>query len=186
MAERLCQKDPRTVTKIILSAEELNMIQTLRNAQALTSGTQVTGNAGDNSNSNSSTSRRRKVQRVYKVISKGRHAFNVQLTKDGGTKRRCLEAALSQSTDYPDQLRFWPDFKAERDRLLDSKRFCADCKARNLVPSHVADHIVFEGKGTVNKVVSDGLQVLGEKVQMFNCPLWQDTENLFDKEGGNE
>ena len=156
------------------------MIQTLRNAKALTSGTQVTGNSGDDNSSTKSY----KVQPVYQVVTPARKAFNAQLTKDGDTKRRCLEAALNKAACYEDKLRFWIDYKAERDRLIDSKRFCADCESRKLTPSDVADHVVFEGKGMVNKVLKDGLQVMGENAQMFNCPLWEDTESLY-KEGGN-
>ena len=174
------------MNNITLSAEELNMIQTLRNAKALTAGTQIAGNAGDSTTSNSSTSRRSKVQPVYQVITKARHSFESQLTKDGNVKPRCLEAALNKcSALYPDPLRFSLDFHTERERLVDSKSFCRECKALGLEPAHVADHVVFEGKAKVNMVLRDGLQVLGEKTRMFNCPLWKDSESLY-KEGGNE
>lgn len=168
---------------ITLTADELNMIQTLRNAKALTAGIQIAGETG----ATTTSKRTHRVRPIFKVLQKGRTAFNGQLTKDGDVKLRCLEAALAKCDSlYPDQLRFWSDFRAERNLLLDSKRFCADCEAKGLVPSEVADHVLFEGKVVVSKVLQEGLQVLGEKVHMFNCPLWKDTESLYNKEGGNE
>lgn len=53
------------------------------------------------------------------------------------------------------------------------------------MPENVADHTVFEGKAVVEKVLKEGLQILGDKVQMFNCPLWKDSENLFKAQEGD-
>ena len=163
------------MSKITLSADELNMIQTLRNAQALTGNT--TANDGASS---TSSSRTHKVQPVYQVITRGRHAFESQLVKDGNTKRTCLKVALIKSSAlYPDPLRFSLDFHTERERLVDSKSFCDACRTLNLVPEYVADHVVFEGKSKMNTVLRDGLQALGDRVRMFNTPLWEDDEKLF-------
>ena len=128
-----------------------------------------------------------KAKPVYQVCRMAKAQFNRQITKRGEVKVDCLNVALTRCTNlYPDAQRFWNDFKAERDRLLDSGRFSAACKARDLEPRNVADHVVFEGKGQVRRVLEEGLQALGENVQMFNCPLWQDTLNLFVKEGSDE
>ena len=73
------------------------------------------------------------------------------------------------------------DFRQERERLVDSKRFCETCMALRLAHNDVADHVVFEGKGVVEKVLKEGLQIVGEKVHMFNDPLWKDTEGRILK-----
>ena len=159
------------------------MIEAFRAAKQNQGSSQSTANAGASSTSN----RTHKVQKAYQVITKGRHSFESQLVKDGDTKRRCLEAALSRCSNlYPDPQRFSLDFHSERERLVDSKSFCDACRALNLVPEYVADHVVFEGKSKVNLVLRDGLQALGEKVRMFTSPLWEDKFGLFKKEGGDE
>ena len=170
------------MNKIVLDAEELNWIEALRAAKEKQGSTQTTANSGASSTSN----RTHKVQPVYQVITRARHAFESQLVKDGDTKLRCLDATLLKSgVLYPDPLRFSLDFHTERERLVDSARFCRDCEALGLVPANVADHVVFEGKNKLNLVLRDGLQVLGEKVRMFNSPLWEDKFDLFKKEGSD-
>jgi hypothetical protein len=148
-------------------------------------------NEGANNTTNVQPTTSRKVTPLWVVISKGRVNFGRQLTKDGNVKKACLDAALSAKSQlYPDTERFWLEFRAERDHLTDSKRFCSDCKALGLIPEYVADHVVFEGKSTVAKVLADGLShTLGEKVRMFNGPLWEDTYSLYAgdcKEAANE
>ena len=172
--------------KETFSPEELNMIEAFRAAQKL-SGSNTTTEIAGGASTSSSSRRSHKTQPVYHVITRGRHSFESQLTKDGETKRRCLEAALSRCSNlYPDPQRFSLDFHSERERLVDSKSFCDACRALNLVPEYVADHVVFEGKSKVNLVLRDGLQSLGEKVRMFTSPLWEDKFGLFKKEGGDE
>lgn len=125
-----------------------------------------------------------KPQPVYRVIKKARTLQLKQLIQSGESKAACLEAVVAKCDDiYPDKLRFEMDFRAERERLTDSKRFCRECEAKGLVPENVADHTVFEGKTVVEKVLKEGLQVLGDKAQMFNCPLWKDSKNLFSQIG---
>lgn len=138
---------------------------------------------GNNRASKSTTSKKRsyKPQPVYQVIRKARNLQFRQLVQSGESKAACLKAVVAQCGEiYPDSLRFEVDFRAERERLTDSKRFCRECEAKGLVPENVADHIVFEGKAVVETVLKEGLQVLGDKVQMFNCHLWQDTQKLFN------
>lgn len=123
-----------------------------------------------------------KPQPVYRVIKKARTLQLKQLVQSGESKAACLKAVVAKCDDiYPDKLRFDMDFRAERERLTDSKRFCRECEAKGLVPENVADHTVFEGKAVVEKVLKEGIQFLGENVKMFNCPLWKDSENLFSQ-----
>ena len=171
--------------KVELSVDELNMLQAYRDAQAKLKATaNASGNNGSNHDLGTSVAdkprRKYMMQLVYRVIKKARQLFAKQLKKDTQAKIECLEAALASCQDlYPDPLRFELDFRAERERLTDSKRFCDACEALKLVPEEVADHVVFEGKGTLEKVLKEGLQVLGENVHMFNKPIWSDSESLY-------
>lgn len=66
-----------------------------------------------------------KPQPVYSVIRKARTLQSKQLVKSGESKAACLEAVVAKCDNiYPDKLRFELDFRAERERLTDSKRFC--------------------------------------------------------------
>ena len=42
----------------------------------------------------------------------------------------------------------------------------------------IADNIVFEGKMVLEKVLSDGLQALGESIDKFSIPIWNELEDL--------
>jgi hypothetical protein len=177
--------------KLIITAEELDMIQALRNTKAQQQGTaNANGNNGSNNNTTTSNlqgderqKRRYQMQPVYRVIKKARMWFMRQMKKDTATKKQCLEAAVAALPElYPDTLRFELDFRKERERLIDSKRFNDACLALKLDPVNVADHVVFEGKGILEKVLKEGLQVLGEQVRMFNAPIWEDTESLYETE----
>jgi hypothetical protein len=152
---------------------------------------QVVGAVENPANNNAETSPKKgpsnkrayKQQPVYQLLRHARNQYNHQLDKDAETKRRCIKAALAASPDlYPDQLHFELDFRVERERLVDSKRFCNSCKSLDLNPYFVADNIVFEGKTVLEKVLKDGLQVIGEKVHIFNAPLWHDSEGIYKQE----
>ena len=167
--------------KVDLSQEELNMIQALRNTQAQQGAANANSNNGSNENAEEKPKRRYKVQPVYKVLGKARRLFYNQVDKDADKKAKCIETALSSFDNlYPDALRFELDFRAERERLTDSKKFCDACEDLRLKPANVADHIVFEGKAVLEKVLKEGIQVVGEKVHMFHAPLWKDSQNLYD------
>ena len=129
-----------------------------------------------------------KPQPVYQVIRKAMRLFLKQLKPDIQAKKDCLQLALAQSPQlYEDKLRFYMDFKAERDRLLDSKRFNEACIAMKLDATAVADNVVFEGKTILERVLKEGLLVvMGEKVHMFNETLWEDTENLYTSKSNSQ
>ena len=158
--------------KIELNADELNMIQTLRSAQALTGNTTATDGA-------KSFPKKHKTSDFYHEMTAARHMFGSQLNKDGKIKKQCLEAVIANSKRYADKERFTAEFHQERERLVDSARFCRDCKAKGLVPEYVAEHTVFLGKTKVSEVLQNGIQVLGDSVMMYNCPLLEDKFNLY-------
>lgn len=121
-----------------------------------------------------------RMQPVYAVCKTAKGIFMRQLVQNTETKKGSIKVALNHSyKEYPDALRFHLDFKAERDRLTDSKRFCNACAARGLNPEFVADHIVLEGKGILEAVLKEGIQIFGEQVMMFREPLFEDTEGLY-------
>lgn len=125
-------------------------------------------------------SRKGNVPPIYQIVRSAMAQFKRQITQDTECKKKCLVAAVARMNQlYPDALRFWADFRVERERLLDSQRFNKECKNRGLEPKNVADHVVCEGKAMVNKVLLNGLQLLGERVQMYHSPLWEDTFSLY-------
>ena len=148
---------------------------------------EATANANNENSVNIGTKQQKpkrvyKPQPVYQVLKKARNLQLKQLVQNGESKAACIKATVAKCSDiYPDALRFDMDFRAERERLTDSKRFSSACEAKGLKPTEVADHVVFEGKAIVEKVLKEGLQILGDKVQMFNCPLWKDQFNLFSQ-----
>ena len=176
------------MSSIKLTADELDMIQTLRSQKAQSSGTvDVNGDNGSNPNFSPSSGvivvtpkRTYKIKPLYKVLRKAKRLYYNQVDKSVENKIKCINTALASYDNlYPDALRFQLDFRQERERLVDSNRFRDACKNLRLAHNDVADHVVFEGKGVVEKVLKEGLQIVGEKVRMFNKPLWDDTEKLY-------
>lgn len=156
----------------------------------------VSGNIIPNENS-SEKKRTHKVNPLYSWMRKAKALQFRQLDQSGATKKACIEAILKrEATLFPDPLRASLAFKEERDHLLDSKRFCAECESVGRKPEEVADHTIFEGKKIVKDVLQYGpLHVLGERINMYNCPLWEDTQKLYSvaqppvaktEEGANE
>jgi len=106
------------------------------------------------------------------------------------TKRETLNLAVRLCPKYySDTFRFWQDLLDEANILLDSNRFNKYCNdVLKLDPQAVAEHLVVEGKATVNKVLKEGLENYGEKARMFSERLYVDTRKLYDvkNEGRDE
>jgi len=100
-------------------------------------------------------------------------SLKLQNTK---TKKATLDLAIRLcSKYYPDTFRFWQDLLDEANKLLDSNRFNKYCNdVLKLDPQAVAEHLVVEGKATMNKVLKDGLENYGEKARMFSERLYSD------------
>ena len=124
-----------------------------------------------------------KANPVYSVTKMAKRIFSAYPTTEQNTvaKRASLNLAVGMSKKYSDSLRFWQDFRNEASILTDSIRFNDACKAWGLEPQNVAEHIVFEGKSTLNKVLKDGLISFGEKARMFVAPLYDDKYGLYEK-----
>lgn len=127
---------------------------------------------------NEKRSSRRHVNPLFIVTRKFWSIFkaydeDLQNTK---TKKETLDLAIRLcSKYYPDTFRFWQDLLDEANILLDSNRFNKYCNdVLKLDPQAVAEHLVVEGKATMNKVLKDGLENYGEKARMFSERLYSD------------
>lgn len=130
-------------------------------------------------------SSRRHVNPLYIVTRRfwslfGAFDEEMQTTK---TKRATLNMAIRLSSKYyPDTFRFWQDLLDEANILLDSNRFNKYCNdVLKLDPQAVAEHLVVEGKATVNRVLREGLENYGEKARMFSERLYVDSRKLYDE-----
>lgn len=154
-----------------------------------TAGFKSAGDAAPNASKDSKpkktetrSSSRRHVNPLYVVIRRFHTVYdaydeNMQNTE---TKRMALNLAIGMSRSYyPDRFRFWQDLLDEANILLDSKRFCNSCAEMGLDPQAVAEHLVVEGKATLNSVLKFGLENYGEKARMFHERLYEDKRKLY-------
>ena len=125
-----------------------------------------------------------KANPVFSVIRLAKRVFSAYPTTEQNTetKRASINLAVGMSAKYSDCQRFWQDLRNEASILTDSIRFNKACKDWMLEPQNVAEHLVFEGKATINKVLKEGLASFGEKARMFVAPLYDDKYGLYDKE----
>ena len=168
--------------KNLEKAQESNVNGVNNNANA-----EAPSQSNNNETRAKRSGRKYRPQPVYQVVRMAHRLFDSQLVKSDETKTLCMEEALVKATNlYPDKLRFALDFKAERDRLLDSIRFTKSCEKIGLQPEYVADHIVFEGKATLTRVQQEGIESLGQMVMMFRKPLFRDEYGLYSSNKSNE
>lgn len=139
------------------------------NNNALTEGTQSEAQNNNNSKTaknKSGSTTPRKVDPLWSVIRKANKVFAVQIKKDNECKLNCLEFAMHSKFD--DHEKFWVEYHKHTSTLLDSRRFCNDCLAKEYEPAIVAEHIVFEGFATIKKVLKEGVNnVLGERIKLY-------------------
>lgn len=88
-------------------------------------------------------------------MTQARPVFDVQLKKDNEIKLACINKFMNAA--YSDANKFWADFMEQVNILLDSRRYCRECKILGLKPEYVAEHIVFLGSATMKKVLKDGV-----------------------------
>ena len=132
----------------------------------------------------SKNARKKKVNPLYVPIRKFWSLFKAydEGMQNTNTKREMLNLAIRLCPKYySDTFRWWQDLLDEANIALDSVRFNRDCKALGLNPQAVAEHLVVEGKATLNKVLKYGIQVYGEKVRMFTDRLYKDDRQLYVK-----
>lgn len=110
--------------------------------------------------------RKRAVPALWRVLTKARKVFEVQIRKTNDVKLQCLERFMP--TYYADQDQFWVDFMKQVGILMDSRRFYNECASRGFDPQNVAEHIVFSGSKTIKKVFLVGVgNALGSSIQFY-------------------
>lgn len=153
------------------------------------SGLKSAGDAAQNNASKGVTegkkkARSKKVNPLYVVIRKFWNLFKAydEGMQNTNTKREMLNLAIRLCPKYySDTFRWWQDLLDEANLLLDSVRFNKGCEALGLNAQAVAEHLVVEGKATVNEVLKYGIQIYGEKVRMFSERLYKDDRQLYAK-----
>lgn len=113
--------------------------------------------------------KRKQTPLFWQLLRKAKNTFEKQLDKDNKIKLRCVERVIG--ADAPDIEKFWLTYKDQVDALLDSKRFEKQCRNKGLIPEIVAEHIVYQGNGTVKRVRTEGIDCLGNEVCLYKEPF---------------
>ena len=125
------------------------------------------------------TSRRRAPSApIWSALTVARRMFNN------------LPSAL-QNTEtkrtYGDPKRASYDIKNEARKLTNLMDFGEYCRKNGLKGENVAEHVVFEGKTVMRRVMEYGVEsVLGTKIQMFAEPLTDGKEKSTESEANAE
>ena len=149
--------------KIIVDAEELNMIEAFRAAKETKGSTSATVNSGDSALGNEgirSTKQREPMQNVLMQAMKKHRALPLAL-RSQQTIIACLaDAAEKQLSKIGSVSAFWAYLQDQarivRERTFD---FATVCGERGLIgyEQAIAENLVFAGKAVCNKVRMDGL-----------------------------
>ncbi len=111
-------------------------------------------------------SKRHEIPALWKVLGKARPVFMVQISKTNEVKFSCIKRFMTAI--YADENLFWIEFMEQVNILLDSRRFCRECKALGYQPENVAEHVVFLGSAPMRKVLREGVQnTLGASIQFY-------------------
>ena len=110
------------------------------------------------------TSRRRAPSApIWSALTVARRMFNnlPSALQNTETKRMCLKEAAERTYEY--------------------------CRKNGLKGENVAEHVVFEGKTVMRRVMEYGVEsVLGTKIQMFAEPLTDGKEKSTESEANAE
>ena len=118
------------------------------------------------SRKNGGLQKRQGVPAMWRILGKAKKTFNAQIVKDNAMKLKCIKMYMAVETN--DAPKFWGEFMRLVDRLLDSRRYVRECKQLGCEPDNVAEHIVFLGSATLNKVLNYGvLNTLGNDLKLF-------------------
>ena len=106
-----------------------------------------------------------KRSNIFAVMTRARRMFARQLivTQNLDTKIACIQEVANGV--YADPQRVWYDLLTEAKRLTNLIDFNEYCRALRLNPAHVAQHIVYGVE-----------QVIGERIRMFEKPLYDQTK----------
>lgn len=120
------------------------------------------------------TTKASKVSRISATMIRARRKFQQQLKKNQNlqTKIDCIEEAAEEIYGKSAQA-VWHDLLKEAMRLTNLIDFNTYCRSLGLDPSCVAQHIVFEGSGVVNKVMRNGVEKeLDATILAYEEPLF--------------
>lgn len=123
------------------------------------------------------------------MVGIDRRKANVQQSAVGlaetKTKRMCLKEAAERT--YGDPKRASYDIKNEARKLTNLMDSGEYCRKNGLKGENVAEHVVFEGKTVMRRVMEYGVEsVLGTKIQMFAEPLTDGKEKSAESEANAE
>ena len=157
---------------------ELNLL----NSNAVSETAQQNEN-GTQSTPNERGKSQRQAPSIWKVLIKARRKFDAQINKSNQIKFQCITDFMH--AEFPDVEKFWITYEKQVDRLLDSKRYESECKKLGIDAAILAQHIVFLGSGTINKVLKNGIEAtLGKDITLYKgtlLPENKDVDNNSEK-----
>lgn len=109
---------------------------------------------------------------VWSCLTVARRMFNnlPSALQKTDTKQMCLQEAAERAYGDPKRAKY--DILNESRKLTNLKDFEAYCNGKKVEPANVAQHVVFEGKTIMRRVMEHGVEsVLGTKIEMFREPL---------------
>jgi len=122
--------------------------------------------------------KRKPVPKIWFVLGKSRKAFAAQLSKSNDIKRQCIEIFMVAETQ--DDNKFWADYFDQVEKLLDSRRYIAECKRVGHCPVNIAEHIVFLGSSTISKVLKEGIdKVIGNDIYLYTERLSPEETDMY-------
>lgn len=114
------------------------------------------------------------VSKISTTMNRARRKFQQQLKKMQNlqTKIDCIEEVAEEVYGSSAQM-VWHDLLKESKRLTNLVDFNEYCRSLGLEPSNVAQHIVFDGSGAVNKVMRNGVEsIYGAMILAYGEPLF--------------
>lgn len=109
---------------------------------------------------------RKPIPPMWRVLAKARKTFQMQLSKDNTIKLLCVTNFLN--AEFHDVEKFWSDYFEQVAKLLNSRLYTAECDHLEVNPVNLAEHIVFLGSGTINKVLKDGIyRTIGGHTELY-------------------
>ena len=118
------------------------------------------------------------IPAIWKVLQKAKRAFEPQLTITNEVKLQCIEKQIGAF--FPDPTKFWSEFMTQAGKLMDSMRYLRDCANLGVSPMNVAEHIVFLGSATINKVLKNGVEnTLARDLELYVDRLSSESANVF-------
>lgn len=115
------------------------------------------------------------VSKINATMTRARRKFQQQLKKNQNlqTKIECIEEVVEEVYGSSSAQMVWHDLLKESKRLTNLVDFNEYCRSLGLEPSYVAQHIVFDGSGAMNKVMRNGVEsIYGAMILAYGEPLF--------------